>query len=62
MIENNTNNERSTLNFTLEIDLGENPFIRYLGYLYYKPKIERESNTSLERLKKLCENPIFCKK
>ncbi|WP_338790017.1 hypothetical protein [Bernardetia sp. MNP-M8] len=62
VIENNTNNERSTLNFTLEIDLGENPFIRYLGYLYYKPKIERESNTSLERLKKLCENPIFCKK
>jgi hypothetical protein len=56
------NTKKSTLNFTLEIDLGENPFVRYLAYFYYKPKIEKETNSSLERLKKLCENPIFCKK
>ncbi|AFM05033.1 hypothetical protein Fleli_2676 [Bernardetia litoralis DSM 6794] len=59
MLENNDN---SILNFTLEIDLGENPFVRYLAYLYYKPKIERETNASLERLKKLCETPVLCKK
>ncbi|WP_375562576.1 hypothetical protein ACE193_08530 [Bernardetia sp. OM2101] len=56
------NDEHSTLNFTLQIDLGENPFMRYLGYLYYKSKIETETNKSLERLKKICENPVFCKK
>ncbi len=55
------NTEESTLNFTLEIDLGENPFVRYLAYFYYKPKIEKETTSSLERLKKLCENPVFCK-
>jgi hypothetical protein len=56
------NKEHSTLNFTLQIDLGENPFVRYLAYIYYKPKIETETNRSLERLKKLCENPVVCKK
>lgn len=56
------NNAHSTLHFIVEIDLGENPFVRYLAYFYYKPKIENEANTNLERLKKLCENPIFCKK
>ena len=56
------NTEESTLNFTLEIDLGENPFVRYLGYFYYKAKIEKETNSSLKQLKKLCENPVFCKK
>lgn len=56
------NQNSSTLNFTLQIDLGENPFVRYLAYLYYKPKIEKETHKSLERLKKLCENPVFCKK
>ena len=55
------NNEESTLNFTLEIDLGENPFLRYVAYFYYKPKIKKETNSSLERLKKLCENPVLCK-
>ncbi len=55
------NKQHSTLNFTLQIELGENPFVRYLAYLYYKPKIERETNASLERLKKVCENTIFCK-
>ena len=56
------NKNHSTLNFTLKIDLGENPFVRYLAYLYYKPKIEKETSLSLERLKKLCENPVFGKK
>lgn len=59
--DTNKKNDYSTLNFTLQIELGENPFVRYLAYFYYKPKIERETNASLERLKKLCENPIFCK-
>lgn len=56
------NKDYSTLNFSLQIDLGENPFTRYLAYFYYKPKIETETSMSLERLKKLCENPVFCKK
>ena len=56
------NKNYSTLNFTLQLDLGENPFVRYLAYVYYKPKIKKEINMSLERLKKLCENPVFCKK
>lgn len=59
---NPKNDNSSTLNFTLEIDFGENPFVRYVAYLYYKPKIEKETSISLERLKKLCENPVFCKK
>ena len=52
----------STLNFILEVDLGENPLVRYLAYLYYKPKMENETTASLERLKRLCENPVFCRK
>ena len=55
------NKEHSTLNFTLKIDLGENPFVRYLAYLYYRPKIENETNESLARLKKLCEDTVLCK-
>ncbi|WP_291725405.1 hypothetical protein [Bernardetia sp.] len=55
-------NSSSVLNFTLEVELGENPFVRYLAYLYYKPKIEKETMASLERLKRLCETPILCKK
>lgn len=49
------NSTSTTLNFTLEINLGENPFLRYVAYLYYKSKIEQETQKSLERLKKLCE-------
>lgn len=61
-LQSNLKNDNcSTLNFTLKIDLGENPFVRYLAYWYYKPKIEKEINASLERLKKLCENTAVYK-
>ncbi|WP_338768897.1 hypothetical protein WAF17_08735 [Bernardetia sp. ABR2-2B] len=56
---NSDTNVNSMLKFTLEIDLGDNPFVRYLAYFYYKSKIEKETNISLEQLKKLCESPVL---
>lgn len=46
---------QTTSCMTVEIELRENPFVRYIAYLFFKASIQNEMQQSLENLKKLCE-------